>query len=132
MYEFNNRIKLNMSAFDEAVSNYCYCESDFRTYAKRYSEIRYTKEYFDHKERIESDYWRKSAESDSAWYALRVLCNLVGLDALSVLRVYKSIRRNAQYQNAWKKEAHFSDNRYFEFERKKTGSIESFCDACRA
>ena len=89
MYEYNNRIKLNMSAFDEAVSNYCYCENDFRTYAKRYKEIRYTKEYFEHKERFDSDYLRKSAESDNAWSSLRIMCNLLGLNVESVLRVLR-------------------------------------------
>lgn len=131
MYEFNNGINLNMSAFNQAVSEYCYAEFDYQTFAKHYSRIRYTEEYYNNKARYESDYWRKYAESNCAYSALRLLCELVGLEMLSVLRVYKSIRRNAQYQNGWNHEAQFNYNRCFEFEPKRPGSIESFCDLCR-
>lgn len=130
--EYKNGIKLNMSAFDQAVYDYCYAEQEYQTFAKHYSSIRYTGEYYAHKEKYESEYWRKYAESQGAYSALRLMCNLVGFDILSVLRVFKSIRRNAQYQNNWEREAHFCCDRYFEFERKRTGSVESFCDLCKA
>lgn len=132
MYEYNNRIRLNMSAFDQAVSDYCAAEADYQTGAKQYQRIRYTQEYYANKAKYESDYWRRYEASDHAYSALRLLCDLVGLDVLSVLRVYKSIRRNSQYQHGWEREAHFSSDRYFEFEPKKAGSIESFCDLCKA
>lgn len=131
MYEYKNGIKLNMSAFDRAVYDYCYAEHEYRAFCQQYKRVRYTEEYYAHKDKYEGDYWRKYAESNCTYSALRLMCELVGLDVLSVLRVFKAIRRNAQYQHNWEREAHFNNDRYFEFESKRTGSIESFCDLCK-
>ena len=132
MYNRSNYIKLDMSAFDAACADYCYYVSEFKTFAKHYSEIRHTKEFWDNCIQIDADYWKKSAEADRAWDTLRLMCQLVGLDMVSVLRVFKAIRRNSQYQHGWEVEAHFNYDRMYEFEQKRPGSIESFCDLCRA
>lgn len=131
MYEYKSGVKLNLSAFYDAVYNYCCAEQDYHTFCQQYKRVRYTGEYYANKDKYEGDYWRKYAESNSAYSALCFMCDLVGLDVLSVLRVFKAIRRNAQYQQKWEREAHFNNDRYFEFESKRTGSIESFCDLCK-
>lgn len=135
MYEYNNNMTIKTEAFNQAVYDYCYAENDFRTYAVQYSKMRRTPEWWgstsEYRKGVEAEYWKKSALSDAAWNTLRLLSDLVGLDPVAVLAVFKAIRRNSQYQNNWEREAHFSNNRYFEFEGKRPGSVESFCNLCR-
>ena len=90
------KIKLNMDAFSQAFEDYCYCEQSFKLYAKQYSKIKYTKEYFDNRVKYDRDYWVKYAESNAAWDSMRFLCQLVNLDCSAVLSVFKSMRRNMQ------------------------------------
>lgn len=136
MYEYNHNIQINPDILSEAVSNYCEAEGDYRTYAVALAKRRHTAEWWGATEaqRAEQNgtYWQKSRASDEAWTALRLTCRVVGLDPSAVLPVFKSIRRNCQYQNGWEREAHFSRNRYFEWESKKPGSVESLVDLCRA
>ena len=135
MYTYSNNIKLDMSAFDQACSDYCYYSEEYETFAKSYKQLkREACAAADYMEdiKIDCEYWRKYAERDRAWDALRLMCQLVRLNPDAVLRVFKAIRRNSQYQHAWDFEAHFSYDRTFEFEDKRPGSIESFCDLCRA
>lgn len=126
------KLKLDASVFDSLVNDWCYAEGDYRTFCKTYNKAKDAREYWKNPTKWDNDYWTKSRAADAAWYALRNACDLIGLEVMAVISVFKSIRRNAQYQNGWNHEAHFNYNRFYEFEGKRTGSIESFCDLCRA
>lgn len=132
MYDYKMDLRLDMSVFDSVVNEWCYAEGDYRTFCKTYNKAKESREYWKNPTKWDSDYWTKSRAADAAWYAMRNVCDLVGLNVSAVVAVFKSIRRNAQYQNGWNHEARFAYNRFYEFDGKRTGSVESFCDLCRA
>lgn len=102
----NNNYKIEV--LKNAAENYCYEEAETRAYQKKYSAIRYTREYYDHREKYDTLYWDHDRRSSAAWEKLRDMCELVGADFETVLRVCKAIRRNMQYQHHWDHEAGFS------------------------
>ena len=133
MYEFNQKINnLNMGVLDSVVSEWCYAKGDYELIAAWFRKNRYTSAYYDNREKRDREYWEKSHAEDAAWSQLLNVSRVVGLDPSAVVAVFKSIRRNAQYQHAWNHEAKFGNNRYWDFEQKRPGSVESFCDLCRA
>ena len=113
-----------MEALEQAFSDFCYNEQEYRLHLR---ECRQDRSLF-----YEREYHEKDVRAAMSCEVLQYMCMFAGLEFSSVLSVLKSIRRNSQYQHAWGKEAHFNSDRYFEFENKRPGSIESFCDLCKA
>lgn len=130
MYSYNMVVNVDMSVFDAVVYDWCYAEGEYRTFCKAYTKAKKSGEYYRDSARWDRDYWDRSRSADAAWDALRQVCGLVNLNVNAVAAVFKSIRRNAQYQHRWAHEARFNYNRQFQFEAKRAGSIESFFDLC--
>ena len=98
----------NIEILKQAAENYCYEESETKTYQKHYKKIRYTSAYYEKRDKWEALYWDHDHRSSAAWEKFRDMCQLVDADPDTVLRVCKSIRRNSQYQQHWMREAGFS------------------------
>ena len=133
MYEINQKtINLDVETLNYVVSEWCYAHGEYELIAAWFRKYRYTSKYYDNREKYEKEYDQKSRADSAAWSQLYAVSKVVGLDPRAVVAVFKSIRRNAQYQHGWNHEAQFNYNRFFEWEDKRPGSVESFCDLCRA